>query len=146
MTALQQLGGSIASGVRGSITPDVREALKLHVIDTMGAWVATAATQEARALTAFRDDVRKASPGDLALEVMINCALPRLSEIDDIHFASMITPGAIVVPSALTIAASLPRHDADAVAEAIVAGYEAMIRFGTAIDGATNLYRGIWPS
>src|SRR5439155_14687040 len=31
-------------------------------------------------------------------------------------------------------------------AAAIVAGYEAMIRFGAAIDGPTVLYRGIWPS
>jgi len=146
MTALQQLGGYIASGVRQSLTPELREALKLHVIDTVGAWVATAATHEARALTKFRNEVRKASPGDLALEVMINCALPRLSEIDDIHFASMITPGAIVVPSALTMAAALPGQSADTLAEAIVAGYETMIRFGTAIDGANILYRGIWPS
>ena len=32
------------------------------------------------------------------------------------------------------------------VREAIVAGYEAMIRLGLALDGPTILYRGIWPS
>ena len=58
----------------------------------------------------------------------------------------MITPGAIVVPAALTIAASLPDIAADDLAAAIVAGYEAMIRLGAAIDGPSVLYRGIWPS
>ena len=58
----------------------------------------------------------------------------------------MITPGAIVVPSALTIAASLPDVTTDDLAAAIVAGYEAMIRLGAAIDGPSVLYRGIWPT
>ena len=78
---------------------------------------------------------------------MINCALVRMSEIDDIHLASMITPGAIVVPAALSIAAALPQtRRATTLGEAIVAGYEAMVRLGEAIDGPTILYRGIWPS
>ena len=58
----------------------------------------------------------------------------------------MITPGAIVVPAALTIAAARSEVDAAELAAAIVAGYEAMIRLGVAIDGPTVLYRGIWPS
>ena len=52
---------------------------------------------------AFRKDADA-----LADRVAVNVALARLSEIDDIHLAAMITPGAIVVPAALTIAASLP--------------------------------------
>ena len=58
----------------------------------------------------------------------------------------MVTPGSIVVPSALTIAASLPDVGADDVAAAIIVGYEAMIRLGAAIDGPSVLYRGIWPT
>ena len=50
------------------------------------------------------------------------------------------------MPAALTIAASLPDVAADDLAAAIVAGYEAMIRLGAAIDGPSVLYRGIWPS
>ena len=68
------------------------------------------------------------------------------SEIDDIHLGAMVTAGAIVVPSALTIAASLPDVGADDIAAAIVGGYEAMIRLGAAIDGPSVLYRGIWPT
>src|SRR5262249_29759595 len=43
-------------------------------------------------------------------------------------------------------AASLPDVGADDIAAAIVAGYEAMVRLGLAIDGPSVLYRGIWPS
>jgi 2-methylcitrate dehydratase PrpD len=138
MTALEQLGAFVASHA-----PDHRAQadVRLHVADTIGAWIAACGTAEGRALLAFR------KPGaPLVDEVAINCALTRLSEVDDIHLGAMITPGAIVVPSALTMAASLPETDAADLAAAIVAGYEDMIRFGSAIDGPSVLYRGIWPS
>ncbi len=115
--------------------------MRLHAADTIGAWIAACGTAEGRALLAFRKDADA-----LADRVAINVALARLSEIDDIHLGAMITPGAIVVPAALTIAASLPDVAADDIAAAIVAGYEAMIRLGAAIDGPSVLYRGIWPT
>src|SRR4029079_5906978 len=55
-------------------------------------------------------------------------------------------PGSIIVPAALTIAATLPDVGADDLTAAIAAGYEAMIRLGLAIDGPSVLYRGIWPT
>jgi 2-methylcitrate dehydratase PrpD len=77
--------------------------------------------------------------------VAVNCALARLSEIDDIHLASCTTPGALIVPSALTIGSSLGASG-DAIGEAIAAGYEALVRLGLALDGPSLLYRGIWPT
>jgi 2-methylcitrate dehydratase PrpD len=138
MTALEQLGAFVAGHA-----PEERAQteVRLHVADTIGAWIAACGTAEGKALLAFR------KPGAPLTDAMaINCALARLSEVDDIHLAAMITPGAIVVPSALTMAASLPNANAADLAAAIVAGYEAMIRLGAAIDGPTVLYRGIWPS
>jgi 2-methylcitrate dehydratase PrpD len=73
-------------------------------------------------------------------------ALARLSEIDDIHLAAMTTAGGIVVPAAVTLAASLGRGDPPALARAIAGGYDAMIRLGLALHGPTVLYRGIWPT
>jgi 2-methylcitrate dehydratase PrpD len=117
------------------------DQVRLHVADTIGAWIAAARTREGRALIGFR-------PEDAPLfdRVANHCALARLSEVDDIHLAAMITPGAIVVPAAMVMASSLPGADAGELGAAIVAGYEAMIRLGAAIDGPTVLYRGIWPS
>jgi 2-methylcitrate dehydratase PrpD len=111
------------------------------VADTIGAWIAASATPEGRALLAFHG--KEAS---LTERLTVNCALARLSEIDDIHLAAMITPGSIVVPAALTIAAAGGEANAAETAAAIAAGYEAMVRLGVAIDGPTVLYRGIWPT
>src|SRR5262249_49675776 len=78
--------------------------------------------------------------------VVTHCALVGLSEVDDIHLASTTAPGAIVVPGAVTVAAALRNRDPDALAAAMIAGYELMVRFGQAIDGPSVLYRGIWPT
>jgi 2-methylcitrate dehydratase PrpD len=136
MTVLEQLGAHVARG--GAAPP--REALRLHVADTVGAWIAGSATPEGRALVKFG-----ANRDAVSDRVATHCALARLSEIDDIHLASGITPGALVVPSVLTIAASLAREGA-ALAEAIAVGYDAMVRLGAALDGPSILYRGIWPT
>ena len=144
MTSIDQLGAYVSQGIRGSISEPLRAALVLRVIDTVTAWVATAGTTEARTLRQFQRDALQ-NFFDPTLDILIHCALTRLSETDDIHLASMITPGAIVIPGALTIAATLPPNPA-ALQEAIVAGYEVMIRLGLALDGPTILYRGIWPS
>ena len=135
MTVLEQLGAHVARGGAAR-----REALRLHVADTVGAWIAGSATPEGRALRKFGAN-RDAMPDRVAT----HCALARLSEIDDIHLASGTTPGALIVPSALTIAASLGRECA-ALAEAVAVGYDAMVRLGAALGGPSILYRGIWPS
>jgi 2-methylcitrate dehydratase PrpD len=144
MTALEQLGNFVA----GSKPPSeaLRETFELHVIDTIGAWLAATAIPEGRALLAYRSAMRKgAHAGDaLALDLSTRCALARLSEIDDIHLSSMTTPGSIVIPSALTLAAASPAAITEDVTAAILAGYEAMTRLGRTIDGPTALYRGIW--
>ena len=136
MTVLEQLGAHVA---RGGVAP-AREALRLHVADTVGAWIAGSATPEGRALLKFGAN-RDAMPDRVA----VHCALARLSEIDDIHLVSATTPGALVVPAALTIAASLGLEGA-ALGEAIAVGYDAMVRLGAALDGPAILYRGIWPT
>ncbi|MGA7488139.1 MAG: MmgE/PrpD family protein [Xanthobacteraceae bacterium] len=146
MTALEYLAGAVASC---EARPDaVREEVELHLIDTVGAWIASARTNEGLALLRFRAALRASGPaGDgVALDLATRCALARLSEIDDIHLASMITPSAIVIPGALTMAAVTPTATAGDLAASILAGAEAMTRLGRAINGAAILYRGIWPT
>ncbi|MBV8511584.1 MAG: MmgE/PrpD family protein [Xanthobacteraceae bacterium] len=144
MASLETLGAYVARDIRNQVSGDARGLLALHLTDTLTAWVATRATREAQVLRKFQSD---AKPGetDVGIDILVNCALTRLSEVDDIHLASMITPGSIVIPGALAIAAQLP-PDPVALSEAIVAGYEAMVRLGLAVDGPSILYRGIWPT
>jgi 2-methylcitrate dehydratase PrpD len=117
------------------------EEVRLHVADTLCAWIAATRTEEGKLLTRYRRT--GTTPND---RIAVNCAMARLSEVDDIHLASMITPGSIVVPAAMTMASVMPHLDTVDVASAIVGGYETMIRFGAAIDGPSVLYRGIWPT
>src|SRR5262249_28037883 len=148
MTALEHLGAFVAN----SRAPPqrLREVLELHVADIVGAWAASLATREGAALLRWRAASDEGSaPGSiprLRLDRATHCALARLSEVDDIHLASTTTPGAIVVPGTLTVAAALRNRDPDALAAAMMAGYEVMVRFGQAIDGPSVLYRGIWPT
>jgi 2-methylcitrate dehydratase PrpD len=123
--------------------------IALHVADTVGAWVAATATIEGKAVIAFRRELQNlaSAGGSNPLdEVALHCALARLSEADDIHLASMTTPGSIVIPAAFILAARLDAADAAALPAAILAGYEAMIRLGQVINGPAVLYRGIWPT
>lgn len=147
-SALERLAVHIARGSRETLPAAVRHAATLHVADTVAAWIAGTRTAEGRALIAFRDSMRRRAAGSDGpmIDVATHCAMARLSEIDDIHLASMTTPGAIVVPTVLTVAVALDKTEPDALMQAILAGYEAMTRLGAAIDGPTVLYRGIWPS
>ncbi len=127
----------------------IHEQIGLHVADTVGAWVAATATIEGKAVIAFRRELQShAGTGDANPldDVALHCALARLSEADDIHLASMTTPGSIVIPTAFILAARLDAADATALPAAILAGYEAMIRLGRVINGPAILYRGIWPT
>ena len=124
------------------------EKLRLHVADTTGAWIAATQTPEGKALLVFRARMRtkEKAASDLHDDLATHCALVRLSEIDDIHLPSMTTPGSIVIPAAMTLAAALPGPQSADVAAAMLAGYQAMIRLGLAIKGPDVLYRGIWPT
>jgi 2-methylcitrate dehydratase PrpD len=143
MTALKTMAAFVAEGVRERVPDATRAMARLHVTDTVGAWIAGAHTAEGRRLIG---QPMPANGGGLAHDLGIHCSLTRLSETDNIHLASAITPGGIVIPAALTIAAARPDTGVDALIEAIVAGTEAMVRLGFAIDGPTVLYRGIWPT
>ena len=146
MTALEQFGRYVAESACPSDA--ARELVELHLIDTVGAWMASARTLEGVSLLRFRAAMRaRGQAADpLALDLATRCALARLSEIDDIHLPSMTTPSAIVIPGALTLAAATPGITADDVTATILAGIEAMTRLGRAIDGPSILYRGIWPT
>src|SRR5260370_16427404 len=148
MTTLEQLGAFVAQSSVPS--QHLRELLPCQVADIVGAGIASLPTPEGAALLRWRAAAGEgAAPGSihkLRLDVATHCALARLSEVDDIHLASTTTPGGIVVPGAVAVAAAWRNRTPDALAAAMMAGYEVMVRFGQAIDGPSVLYRGIWPT
>jgi len=136
---------AFAAGIDAAALPAERtEALRLHVFDTIGAWLAGNGVGE----TADVRELIGEEGGDAS--VLLGCVAARCSEIDDIHLTSCVTPGAVVVPTALAGAADRARagspvDDATFLA-ACLAGYETLLRFGIAVDGPRILYRGIWPT
>jgi 2-methylcitrate dehydratase PrpD len=147
MTTLERLAAFVAGA--GAPSLELREMLALHVADIAGAWIASVPTPEGAALERWRAEAGEGAAGPLQrlrLDISTRCALARLSEADDIHLASTTTPGAIVVPGAVSVAAASRNRDPEALAAAMLVGYELMVRFGQAIDGPSVLYRGIWPT
>ena len=118
--------------------PRQSDVINLHVADTLAAFCIGARTAEGKALSAYYR-----GSADRAERAAAAAAIARLSESDDIHLASCVTPGAVVVPIALAFA---DRGSADDFDRAVSAGYAAGLRLGIAIGGAEALSAGVWPT
>ena len=114
------------------------ETIDLHVMDTVTACFAAATTGEGHALSALYG--RNADAAEQAAGVS---AIARLSECDDIHLPSCVTPGAVVIPVALALAGNCSDGD---FTRAVSAGYVAGLSLGVGIGGAKALSYGVWPT
>jgi 2-methylcitrate dehydratase PrpD len=149
MTVLEQMGEWVAEGGDDLLPQTVRQRLAIHLLDTVGAWIAGSATEEGEMLARLESNPSQPLSvlGRQPLDRIALCvATTRLTEIDDIHMPSCTTPGSVVVPTALAIAGHMPRRNARAFAHALSTGYEMMTRFGAAVAGPTLMRRGIWPT
>ena len=136
MSILSELGAFAAGASIGSHGARARELQRRHFLDALTAMIVGRTVEDATALT----DVLSEHP--LGRRV----AEARISEVDDIHCASCVTPSSVVVPAALTAIEREPDADPTHLADALWVGTELMTRLGVAIDGARILYRGIWPT
>ncbi len=149
MTVLEQMGESVAAGGDIALSQSVRQRLAIHLLDTIGAWIAGGMTQEGKMLARLESSPSESISlfGRQPLDhIALGVAMTRLTEIDDIHMPSCTTPSSVVVPTALAIAGHLQLRDARTFTHALYAGYEVMTRFGVAISGPSILTRGIWPT
>ena len=155
MNTTERLATFVASLDPAGVDEAVLDAVRLHVFDTIGAaqtGARVADTPPVRDLVtsigshgsalALGQGVRTALP----LAALLGCVATRCTEIDDIHIASCTTPGSVVVPAAFAAATARDAIDDDRFLAACLAGYEVLVRFGLAIDGARTLYKGIWPT
>ncbi len=154
MAADKKLLPDLAAFTAAFRARDIDEAtldtVKLHAFDALGATCAGAATSE---IKATREALLRAAflsppksvldhPSCAAALLVTAC---RLTECDDIHIGSCVTPSSVVVPVALTLG-YVTNAAQETVLEAIVAGYQVMITLGLAANGAENVYRGVWPT
>jgi 2-methylcitrate dehydratase PrpD len=77
--------------------------------------------------------------GDEASSLLFNASLGNILEMDDVHRCSILHPGPVVIPAALAIAARRGASG-DALLNAIVQGYEAVIRVGQSLGVAHYRY------
>lgn len=117
----------------------------------LGDWLACAAlgarTDVGKRLDRFRlamvsDGVCPAlgrGRGDEASSLLFNASLGNVLEMDDVHRCSILHPGPVVIPAALAIAARRGASG-DALLNAIVQGYEAVIRVGQSLGAAHYRY------
>lgn len=152
---IEHLAHAVADTSVAAFPSTLRDGLARHVFDCTGAAYAGATVAETRALAEAIDATGSSGPArvvgfptrtSLLLAATLGTAAARCSEMDDIHLAACITPGSIVVPTALSVASMHAQIDADTLLAGCLAGYETLIRFGLAIDGPRALYAGVWPT
>ncbi len=142
MNALTRLAAFVQSPDLASLPPARFDRLKLHVVDAFGARLAGSRTDEGAAIARLCASMT----GGLDAAVLADCAQTRCTEVDDIHLASCTTPGSVIVPTALALAAAGQLRSVGDVCAAALAGFESLIRFGVAIDGPAAIGRGVWPT
>lgn len=142
----EQLADLLARTRADDLPPDVLDAAGGFVLDWLGCAIAglpappgqvflrhTAQQPVGVASTLGFADGR--SPEAAALH---NGAVSHITEMDDVDRASVIHPGAVVIPAALAVAERLEKGGRDLLA-AVVLGYEVAIRIGESV-GKTHYF------
>jgi len=133
------------------VAPADRARARLHLLDWVGCAVAGAREPDCARVRALAQGEGagpcriigggRAGPQAAALA---NGPAGAILEMDDVDRRALLHPGPVVMPAVLATAESLGTCDADALLDAIVRGYEAMIRIGRAA-GASH-YRFFHPT
>jgi 2-methylcitrate dehydratase PrpD len=149
-TLIDDVSKRISSGAPFRQEPLASQSLTIHVLDTIGAWIAGRATREGDRLSQLRGSKNRSLAPLTSTNldtIALRVATARLSEVDDVHMPSCTTPGAIVVMTALSLTAALgDRSDPVLFIDALHAGYEIMTRLGEAVSGPDILHTGVWPT
>lgn len=103
-----------------------------YTLDVLGSYVAGGVTPQGRII---RDYHRVNTLKGVEAEVFLAAALCHITETDDLHRSSVTHPACVVIPAALEMARHLDLTGKMAL-EAVVIGYETMIRMGDALGDA----------
>lgn len=143
--ALDELAAAIARLAYPALGEPTIARARQCTFDTLAAAAIGLSTPEGKALQALESAPATTQASRMAEQIRLHTGAARTTEIDDIDIVSCTSAGAVIVPVALAYSAA-GNGDGQRLLTAIVAGYEAMIRLGRALGGATILYRGIWPT
>ena len=139
-------GAGLTSGLvellRRPVGAADRTRAALHVLDWIGCAAAGTVTPPGQAMLAYA----RALPGGdshtfggLAVPgrdaALVNGSFGNVLEMDDVYRTALVHPGPVVIPTALAMAEA--RHaSAEQLLDAVIRGYEAMIRVGRSVGAA----------
>jgi len=116
-----------------------RRRAALHVLDWIGCAVAGAMTPPGKIMIAYGRTMPAGGcrgPGGLSLTArdaaLVNGAFGNVLEMDDLYRTALVHPGPVVVPAALAVAEETGAS-APLFLDAVVRGFEAMIRVGRSV-------------
>lgn len=140
------LTSELAALCASPVSDDARARAALHVLDWAGCAVAGSISEQAKALrAAVKDEARGyctaigALPSGALTAVMINGALGNILEMDDVDKRAILHPGPVVIPAALAACEDAGLGTLHFL-DAIVRGYEAVIRVGRAVGAGHYAY------
>jgi 2-methylcitrate dehydratase PrpD len=135
----ESLTEGLVSLLARPIAPADRQRAALHLVDWIGCAAAGAITEVGEV---FREDAARKPWGRAPIVLatrtaardaaFANGAFGNVLEMDDVHREAILHPGPVVIPAALALAAERGASG-PALLDAILRGYEAMIRIGRAI-------------
>ncbi|MEK7862908.1 MAG: MmgE/PrpD family protein, partial [Chloroflexota bacterium] len=163
-TPTQQLADFCASLDWPALPGDARERTKELVLDHVGVAIRGSATDSGQAVRRYVERTPPSGPSNGApsstgrssiLGTNVRASAPWAAlangtsahsiEMDDVTTESSLHPGVPVIPAALALA---QERGASAIAflEAVVTGYEVVMRVGNALGGANAYGRGFHPT
>lgn len=138
-TKRESLTEQLAGLLTRSVSDKDRSRATLHLLDWLACAVAGAASPAGNIVTQYGQDHQRGpctaiGVGRLAAEsaAFINGALGNMQEMDDIHGPGIVHPGPVVIPAAMACAELLGSSETEFL-EAIVRGYEAVVRIASAV-------------
>lgn len=142
----EQLAEFIAPLRADDIPSEVLEAASLYTLDWLGCAIAGLPTRPGEIVLRYTAQQPAGPISALGLRegrsaqvaAFHNGAVSHITEMDDVDRASVIHPGAVVIPAALAIAEERQRTGRDLLA-AVVIGYEVAIRIGESV-GKTHYF------
>jgi 2-methylcitrate dehydratase PrpD len=155
MSIIERLADFNSKVTFDDLPVETREKVKLHILDTVGSMLAGPQTSEGIAIGKLVSGFQ--TQGDVPVfgypmrstlmsAIITECAATRCTEMDDYHIESLVTPGSVIVPTALSLVSGGYLRDPNDFLTAVAIGYEMFIRLGIAVDGPRVLYKGIWPT
>ena len=135
----QSLTEQLIALLHRPITQDDRARAALHVLDWIGCAVIGATTAPGEVMKDYGryepgGSCKAIGVGDVRAETaaFVNGAFGNVLEMDDIHRTSVLHPGPVVIPAALA-AAQAQGAETAAFLDALIRGYEVVIRIGASV-------------